>query len=1745
MPIIGKQATRKRQILKKSKNKSFDHEYTILDLPSLRRKRTIAYKRLTKALEIGDSCLTDISQRELFLSYHQELKQIASSFEDAHLAILELINNNSGSDGDDDDDEDLHERFDKMYYQILTIHRRLTKHETSPTHGSPASSSSSSNIRLPKISLPHFTGDIKQWPEYFDTFNALIHKSTSISDTEKFHYLISSLSGDALSVVKAFPVTHEHYHDAYQSLVTRYKCKRTLAFTCWRDILNIEFKSCNAREFQKSLDHFEEMLSILKTIDLPVIHWDFVLVYHILSKLDKDLRRCFEEKYSYIELPSYDQLKCFLRSKCEALLRDTHFSEPYKANKLAPAYSPTHPKSNRANMSHTLVAATDEQLIANDDKTYSYSGKCSYCNEPHSILSCQGFLKKSFDERMTIANENNWCYNCLKPSHQLKNCKSIFSCRTCKRKHHTLLHRDKTNSETNQIGSSLVSRSHSNVTVLLATAVVQVKDASGNMQSFRALFDTGSQSNFITESAVKRLNLKIVKANANVSGLGDAAAPLIGDVTCGVGTSDRILYNLDMHVLPKICGDQPIAQLNTSGWSHIKSLPLADPGFDIPGPIDLLFAADIFADSVFNERIKGGINQPTAFNSIFGWLLLGKTCLSSITLLQTLPDIDNDLNALVQRFWELDALPNASRLTPDESLCEQKFIKDYTRDKFGRYMVRIPFKNDSEPTFEGSRDVALRRFHATERRLSRDPNLNSQYADFMTDYIESGHMSLVPVDEVATGKYYIPHHCVLRPDSASTRLRVVFDGSAKDFNDQSLNEKQFIGPKLQPNILDILLRFREHNVVFMADARQMYRQILISPDHRDYQRIFWRTSPTEPLQEYRLNTVTYGLASSPYLACRTLRQLAEDEGDLYPLAKRIILFDVYIDDVTTGFASLEAAQEAKLQTIALFKRGCFQLRKWASNNSQLLADLPNEDCLTGSVSLDNTETPTLKVLGLKWDPTSDEFLFEIKPSDQPCTKRSILSEVARIFDPLGLLSAVTIQAKCLIQKLWILGVSWDQTPPPEIIRTWNTYQEQLSLLTQLRVPRQLTCADAQSYELIGFCDSSEVAFGAIIYLRIMDTSGQSRIFFVCSKARVAPLKRTCLPRLELCAAVLLSDLYKYVRETYLSRIKIDAVYLWSDSTVVLSWLRSHSSRWATFVANRVSHIQDITPTECWHHVSSGDNPADICSRGVFPGEIIHNSLWWAGPCWLSKPHEEWPLKPPNISHEDEVMVNAEVRKSVVLTSSQDKKPDITVYENLLGRFSSLQKLINVLTYVRRFVHNCRYPTQMNRNSYLNHVERHNALLQIVKHVQSTTFSEQIGNIKSNKPLSKPFRKLNPYIDSQDGVLRVGGRITRSGLEYEQKHPAFLPSDHPLTYLIIDFIHRKHLHPGINTTHYLLLQQFWIISAKRTIRRCIGKCINCYRTNPQPLQPFMSDLPSCRVNQVKAFSVVGVDFGGPFRIKLGHHRGAKLDKAYLCLFVCFVTKAVHLEVVSTLSTEGFIAALRRFVARRGRCNVIHADCGTNFIGARNQLSSLMHQASSAEKIEFKFNSPSAPHFGGVWEIQIKAAKGHLHRVVGDQVLTFEELTTLFVQIESVLNSRPLCPISSDPNDLSVLTPGHFLTLEPLTAVPDQDLTTTNSNRLNRWQLLQAFHQNFWSRWKHEYLNSLTQRARWTKDSKPLEIGSMVIIKDDNRAPLQWPLARVMNLLPGADGIARIAVVKTANNHTIQRPLVKLCPLPIED
>lgn len=428
--------------------------------------------------------------------------------------------------------------------------------------------------------------------------------------------------------------------------------------------------------------------------------------------------------------------------------------------------------------------------------------------------------------------------------------------------------------------------------------------------------------------------------------------------------------------------------------------------------------------------------------------------------------------------------------------------------------------------------------------------------------------------------------------------------------------------------------------------------------------------------------------------------------------------------------------------------------------------------------------------------------------------------------------------------------------------------------------------------------------------------------------------------------------------------------------------------------------------------------------------------------------------------------------SVVSAFAVPPPVDTLVVDSLLHRFSSLNIIVRVIAYCLRFVNSCRLKPL--RIVMVDSVEFHSALLAL-KPVQNHCFAEDIDRLKHKLLCSSALRKLVPFLDSQ-GILRVGGRLSHSAIVYEAKHPALLSSKHRLTKLIIEYTHKRNLHPGRRALHYFLAQKFWILGAHRAIKRCLSNYHQCFRANPRIFQPPMADLQEDRVRQAKPFSITGVDYTGPFFVHNRRARGATPFKVYMCIFVCFTVKAVHLELAFSLSTESFLFALRRFIARRGRCSQLYSDCGTNFVGVHRELIQHMRTASNRERILWSFNPPSASHFGGLWETGVKSMKTHLRRVVRDQILTVEEFGTVLAQIEAVLNSRPLCPVSSDPNDLEILSPGHFLTLEPLVSVLYHDLELVPMSRLDRWQLVQQMHQSFWKRWHDEYLHGLQQHSK---------------------------------------------------------------------
>lgn len=1269
---------------------------------------------------------------------------------------------------------------------------------------------------------------------------------------------------------------------------------------------------------------------------------------------------------------------------------------------------------------------------------------------------------------------------------------------------------------------------------LLTTAQINVLNHERQPTRCRALLDTGATANFITTELANKLGIQQKKCSVPIGALDTLSTVSKRSVAATIrsdnGTYQRILNFLIIPTISTLIPEQPI---DRSSIKVPKNIKLADPYFHLPAPIDMLLGAG----TTLSLLCVGQINlaPPNSADlclqkTRLGWVIGGSP--SSTSQQRSSCHITNTtLQVDLNRFWEIEEGPQTQYLTESEKICEEHFQTHIERNEQGRYVVALPF-NNKLATLGNSKSMAMKRLISLEHRLDRDIALKTEYHAVIQEYLDLGHMNEISNQQLTNDGYYLPHHGVVKTTSQTTKLRVVFDGSAESSSGTSLNDTLHIGPKIQEDLFYILLRFRTYQYVLTGDIEKMYRQFLVRPEDRKYQRILWRDSNGH-IKPFQLNTVTFGLAAAPYLAIRCLKQLSEDEGHRYPHAAKILQRDFYVDDLLTGTETKEEALILRKNITSLLKLACLNMRQWATNDKELLQGVPKQSI---NHKLHLGESSTLKTLGVMWNSTNDSILYAVQTTSltQRITKRTISSEIAKIYDPLGLLAPVIIIAKMLLQKIWTLKVDWDEALPLSIHTEWIKYYKQLPLLNNATFQRKTIIKSAVKIEIHGFCDASEKAYGACVYLRSIDEDGHIQVELLAAKSKVAPLKHQTIPRHELCGALLLTSLITTIQKAL--HITTHHIFYWTDSTIVLHWINTPPHTLKTFVANRISEIQTKTTTMDWRHVPTHDNPADLISRGQHPEEFLKPSLWHRGPEWLNQTESHWP-----------------VWKSTPITDVPDQRKvtclaTASIDTSILEKYSSWPKLV-------RIVARClRWKQKKNKGSTLTVTELNYAHNAIIKMIQGLHFFEDLKRLKKDRDtVTGKLQRLNPFLD-KDGILRVGGRLKHSTMPFSQKHPIILPKS-CITTLIIENEHRIHLHSGTQTTLYAIRRRYWPIDGRSQVWQTIKKCVRCCRANPPPTDYIMGNLPKARITESRPFSNVGVDYCGPFFIKERKHRNRAKIKVYVAIFVCLAVKAVHIELVSDLTSDAFLAALRRFIARRGFCSNIYSDNGTNFVGANNDLRELREllksddhrekvQSFLAEKqIEWHFIPPQAPHFGGLWEAAVKSFKHNLKRVAGADLFTYENFNTLIIEIESILNSRPLTPISSDPNDLLVLTPGHFLIGEALTSLREREFSDTPQNRLSSWQHIQKIKQHFWTRWHREYLNELTSRNKWTKGNHQIKEGTVVLLREDNVPSMQWPLGRVIKVHPGSDGIIRTATIKTATN-TLDRSIKRLVPLPNE-
>ena len=946
---------------------------------------------------------------------------------------------------------------------------------------------SSAKLKLPTMQLANFDGNYLEWTSFRDIFESSVHNNTNLSDSQKLHYLKTALKGNAARLLSSITVTDANYAIARDILNDRFQNKRALVKAHIEAMMSIpKGHQENVRILRNVQEILDQNRRALENQGVNVKECDFLLLHLVTEKLDPETRKEWELSSTGSDLQTYDQFKDFLEKRCRALESSCEVSKSQKFQTVLPA-SAKHSSETKSSQWRSSGSRPPEN---GSSKTGVYSGVaelCFCCGENHKIQACQTFNDLIIEDKLKMVQSKGLCYNCLRKGHTASECSSQYKCRTCGSKHHTLIHQQRPRGDESRSsktrGSASVSN-HSSHTfskqTLLPTAMIPVQSRANNSVYCRAFFDSRSEISCITESCVQTLGLSKKRNYMEINGLGsENQVKSRATVDIPVIVEQRIVI-VEAFVLTKITNNLPSTPVPQSQFKNLANLKLADPRFNEPSSIDILLGADVIEKFTLGGKIQENENLFLK-DTVFGWVVTGQTKIPSSQVRSHHVSTDAQLS----RFWELEELPAAMKYSQEEIDCEDHFKETTTRDETGRFIVSLPFKRDTEPLGE-SLAIARQRFNQLEKKLERNPDLKKKYSDFIEEFLQMDHMEIIPSDEIAiepNRSNYLPHHCVIKDSSTTTKLRVVFDGSAKTSSNRSLNQNLMIGPKIQDDIFGILLRFQIHAVTLSADVEKMYRQIKLDTPAKDFHRILWKFESQTDVSHLRMKRVTYGISSSSFHSIRALQEAGHQSTD--PDVKGPILNDFYVDDLLTGAESVEEAKTLQEKLLKHLNEFGLPLRKWSSCAPQVVEDLPEALRETKTVLDLQKDDYTIKTLGVAWCPSSDTFNFQYRGMyKNGSTKRILLSEIAKIFDPMGWLSPCTIKLKILMQSTWTRGLKWDEPIPPDIHLIWKATHEELKNLHGIRFPRQVSYHRKEEIQLHVFADASESAYAAAIYARI-------------------------------------------------------------------------------------------------------------------------------------------------------------------------------------------------------------------------------------------------------------------------------------------------------------------------------------------------------------------------------------------------------------------------------------------------------------------------------------------------------------------------------------------------------------------------------------------------------------------------------------------------------------------------------------
>ena len=1340
--------------------------------------------------------------------------------------------------------------------------------------------------------------------------------------------------------------------------------------------------------------------------------------------------------------------------------------------------------------------------------------------------------------------ENYACFSCLKKAgrgHRMSTCQRRRQCseksneERCRYFHHPLLHTDDKNESQ---GGSRTRTGQVDVAVIgiegaLLPIVAMEFVSKGTSKRGNCLIDSGAQISLIRQQVATELQLRGTPTTIIVMKIGGSQEVLqthkyrVPIRKIGEDGKPIIIAAIG---IPLISEDAVEVRLHD--FARKFRLKKDDLQRD-SGPIDILVGVNC-------ARMHGGevreAGDYCARKSPLGWVVYGETPQEDIYTKEVL-HVKLATPVDLTDFWAIETEGvdakqcrcDNSGLTKQEAL-EEEMIRSSARKEGRQWEIAYPWEKDPN-LLPNNKFLAEKMLFAAERKLRKNPEHTEAYKSKIQEMTEMGFAKKLEKDEMTRYKgpvHYISHHAVIRPDNKSTPLRIVFNSSAI-YKGHCLNEYWKKGPDLLNNLSGVLLRFREHSVAICADISKMYHRILIPDRDQHVHRFLWRDMNQEKEPDvYMMKVVTFGDKPAAAMAQIGVRLTAEEGEAKYPEAAAILKRNIYMDDICDSVETEDTAKKRIAEVDELLEAGGFKVKGWQSNKPLDGGNKQEKMKLLEEIAEE-------KVLGVVWDRHSDTFSYKVNVQEadretEKLTKRKILGKVARIYDPIGFAAPIIIKAKTGIQKLWQGGYDWDEELPDG--DEWRGLFGEMSKLNDISLERCLKPQNARGKPVLCiFCDASEIAYGACAYLRWKTDDDKYEVRFVTAKSKVAPLKALTIPRLELLAGVLAARMHEAISKEM--RLQVEKAVFFTDSMIVLQWIKSSARTYKAFVSSRVGEIQTLTDPADWKHIPGEVNVADKVSRGISVEKLSEE--WKGGPIFLLTDESEWPT--------DKAVVNCKGARSEEKTKSQSVFVTAETSEVIdCKRTLSWRKLLRTTAYVFRFIQILKAKLQKGPQPddkvTLSPSELDSAEKYWVKRAQISL----LPRLEKGE-----FKVLTPFVDN-DGVIRVGGRVENLVTSYESKHPALLPASHHISLMIIRSTHELG-HHGVATTTAKTRRKFWILQGYRLAKTVKHRCVTCRAAECKRETQIMANLPSCRLAPfTPPFHYTSCDYFGPYLVKVGRNKKAK---HYGIIFTCLNTRAVHLEMATDCSTMEFLQALRRFIAVRGQPAQFLSDNGTQFVGAERELCEMVRGWSERElkdfcaekRVVWKFVTPGAPHQNGCAEAMVKSCKFALKRAIGEQELTPLELYTCFLEVANLVNERPIGRVGNDPDDGGYLCPNDLLLGRSSSKVPHGPFRETRNPR-HRVEFVQRIIDSFWKRWAQDVLPLLVPCRKWNCERRNVRVGDIAMMAEANAIRGHWTIARVIQVYPGADGKVRNVKLKTATGE-YRRPISKLAIIyPVE-